>query len=236
MGAFGVSSGRKAGFISLANFPGKGEMSHSEVQMPKTRQIRTQGQLATDSDLSGFCGNPLLKITDLDSFAHLLQAGGKLLDQVHFDAEIDGEPWILVGGVDRSAHKEVDIRCLLEQQAGNLGRTVSLKIPLLIAEVVPQVVLGIGQNLVDRDNPLRDQIHRFQLGDGRHILCNIIQGGDQRLSEIFCSNRGGCPAADDVLALLGEKQTHHAVAVILVGRRAEQDVHEIGRASCRERV
>ena len=37
---------------------------------------------------------------------------------------------------------------------------------------------------------------------------------------------GGCgSAADDVLALLGEEQGHHAVVVVPVGGRAEEQIH-----------
>ena len=60
-----------------------------------------------------------LKITYLDTLSHLLKTSGQLLDQVHFDIEVDGKIGVLVGGIDRSAHVEIDVGGFLKQKSAD---------------------------------------------------------------------------------------------------------------------
>ena len=82
----------------------------------------------------------ILKITHLNAFTHTAQAGGQLFDQVHLNGEGDGQIRILVGGVDRAANVEVDVRRLLKQEAANERGAVTAKIPGLIILVIRKVI------------------------------------------------------------------------------------------------
>ena len=167
----------------------------------------------------------VLEIAYLDPLAHLLQTFGQILHQIHLNGEGDGQIGVLVGGVDGPAHVEVNIRGFLKEQAADLGRAIVLEGPLLVAFVILQVVLSVLQHLVDGDNAFSDQIDAFDFRNGRHVGGLEFEGGFQGLVQILGRDGGRCAAADDVLALLGEEQRQHAVVVIPVRGRAEQQVH-----------
>ena len=66
----------------------------------------------------GFLHN-VSEIADLDSLAHALKAGGKLLNEIHFNVKVDWQIGVLVCGVDRATDVEVDIGGFFKQQPTN---------------------------------------------------------------------------------------------------------------------
>jgi hypothetical protein len=73
-----------------------------------------------------------LEIADLDSLAHLFEAGAELLDKVHLYIEIDRQIGILMSRIDGSADIEVDVGSFLEQHAAYERSAVALEAPFLI--------------------------------------------------------------------------------------------------------
>ena len=100
-----------------------------------------------------------LEIADLYSLAHFDEAGLKLGDDAHLQVEADGQVGVLVGGVDGTADKEVDIGRLLEEQTADERCTVLFEGPMLEQLVVAHVVLGVVHHLVHGDNSLGDEIN-----------------------------------------------------------------------------
>lgn len=158
-----------------------------------------------------------LEITYFDFFAHLSQALGKLVNQVHLDAEVDREIGVLVSGVDCLSDIEVDICRFFEQHSADQGSAVLLEAPVLVVSVFSEVVSGIFKYAVDRNNTFCYEVDAFNLGDGREVGIGEIQTCFNRLSEIFCRDGGSCASANDMLSSFGEEECHHSVGVVAVG-------------------
>ena len=142
-----------------------------------------------------------LEIADLDSLAHLFEAGAELLDKVHLYIEIDRQIGILMSRVDGSADIEVDVGSLLEQHAAYERSAVALEAPFLIQLVFAQSIFGILNDLIYRYDSLGHQINALDLRDRRNVALFKIEARLERLAQIFGGDGRSCAAADDVLAL-----------------------------------
>ena len=110
-----------------------------------------------------------LKIADFYTLAHFAKTFGKLLNELHFYIEVYGKVGVLVSGVHGSAHKEVDVRCLLEKQTADKGSTVTLVAPLLVVLVFFKVILSVLHNLVNGDNTLGNKVNTVDFRRGRYF-------------------------------------------------------------------
>ena len=79
--------------------------------------------------------------------AHLFQLFGKVLYQLLFDAESDGQVGVLVRRVDGSAHKEVNIGGVLKKLSGNAAGAIHAGQLFRGQTGSIQKIPGIGQYL-----------------------------------------------------------------------------------------
>ena len=94
-----------------------------------------------------------------------------------------------MGGVYRSSHVEVNVRCLFKQKSAYERCTVLLKIPLLVKLIVAKVILGILNDLVHCDHALCYKVNSFDLRDRRHVTSLKAEAYLNLLAKIFCRNR-----------------------------------------------
>ena len=142
---------------------------------------------------------------------------GQFLDQMHFNIEIDGQSGVLMGGIYRATHEEMDLRSIHAEHTGDTGRTVLLIAPLLIGFAILQILSGQFHHTVDGNNTLRHQIHALQLRYRRNIGIDVFKSYPQGLIQMLGRNRRGGAAANDMPALRLEELRHHLITVIPIG-------------------
>lgn len=147
---------------------------------------------------------------------HFPEAVGQAGNQLLLDAEGDGQVGVLVRGVDGAAHEEIDVGRVFKQLAGNQARAVLLGGPDGGQLRLIQKVLGVGEHLGEGNHALGGQIDALDAADGRHVGVVIVQRGDDGLAQVAGDDVAGGAAADDLGALFGKEEVHHAHVVLLV--------------------
>lgn len=76
---------------------------------------------------------------------------------------------VLVGRVDRSADKEVDVRRFLKENSADETCTVAMRTPVFVLLVLVQRILGVFDHAVHGDDTLRHEIDALQLSSRRNV-------------------------------------------------------------------
>ena len=134
-------------------------------------------------------------------------------------------------GIDSPSYIEIDIGRVLEQDSAYQRCPVVPESPFIIKFIVFQCIFCIFHHSVHRDDAFGDQINAIDFRDRRNIAvlieCHI---NFDLFAQILRSDGSRRTSADDMLSLLRKIQRHHAIAVISISRRSEQDVHGLSSA------
>ena len=118
----------------------------------------------------------------------------------------------------------------LQKQTRNKRRTVFIITPLLEGFVILQIVPGVFQNTVDRNDAFRHEIAAGKPGCRRNVRIIKLKLRMQFLMQIPGSDRRSRSAADDMLSFFCKRTGTSSFTVIPVGRRPDDKIHGLAAA------